>query len=184
MLCVSRSAGLTLPIRGTKTSYYENGVVKDVKPAVSVKFEHAANVPEYAKAALAAMPDFWKGVGEDEDPYSLCGIFDTRLAAEREGWDDETLAEVEAALARVSGGSFIIAEKPPVAKPWPNYDRVRGEDDAETAYLLTRKIAEDGFDPRAVREYERENARRPLVLEALDVLVAEAEADIVGVIQA
>lgn len=184
MLCVSRSANLTLPILPQRIKRYENGEIKEIKQPVAAVFERTPDVPEYARAALEALPDFLKGVGKDEDPFSLCGIFDTRIAADREGWDDETLEFVEKALTAHAGGSYIVVDKPKTPKPWPNYDKVVGEDEAETAFLLTRKIVEDGFDVRACRAYERENDKRELVLAAYDALVAEAEADIIGVIQA
>lgn len=184
MLCVSRSANLTLPILPQRIKRYENGEIREIKPPVSVVFERTPDVPEYARAALSSMPDFLKGVGKDEDPYSLCGIFDTQIAAAREGWDDETLEIVEEALRRVAGQSFIVADKPKTPKPWPNYDKVVGADEAETAFLLTKKIDEDGFDVRQCREYERENEKRELVLSAYDALIAEQESDVIGVISA
>lgn len=184
MLCVSRSANLTLPIREQKVSYYENGNVKDVRPPLVAVFAHTFAVPEYAREALSQMPGFWRGVGEDEDPFTLCGIFDTKEAADKYNWNDEEKAFAEDALRRGAGGSYILVEKPATAKPWPNYDKVVGADEAETAFLLTKKVVEDGYDVRTVREYEVENAARELVLEAYDVLIAEAEADVIGVIQA
>ena len=184
MLCVSRSANLTLPILPQRIKRYENGEIKEIKPPVAAVFERTPDVPEYARTALAAMPDFLKGVGKEEDPYSLCGIFDTRIAAAREGWDDETLAYVEEALAAHAGGSYLVIEKPKTPKPWPNYDKVVGADDAETAFLLTKKIEEDGFDVRQCRAYERENGARELVLTAYEALIAEQESDVIGVISA
>ena len=184
MLCVSRSANLTLPILPQRITRYENGEIKQIKPPVAAVFERTPDVPEYARAALAALPDFLKGVGKEEDPFSLCGIFDTKIAADRDSWDDETLAYVEKALAEHAGASYIVVDKPKTPKPWPNYDKVIGEDEAETAFLLTRKIVEDGFDVRQCREYERENDKRELVLAAYEALIAEQESDVIGVISA
>lgn len=174
-----------MPIRDRKVVYNPaTGAVMDVKPAVSVQFQRAGgDIPAYAKEAVSQMPDWGRGTGIDEDPFELCGIFDSVLAAEKEGWDAETIAEVEAALRRVAGSSFVIADAPKAAKPWPNYDAIEG-DEEEAAYQITKKVVEDGYDPAAVAAYERENANRELVLDGLGRLAAEAEADVLGVIQA
>lgn len=173
-----------MPIRGIKTTYYENGTPKETKPAVSVQFQLAGYIPDYAKEAVSKMPDWGRGIGLNEDPFERCGIFDSVLAAEKEGWDEETVAEVEAALRRVAGASFVIADKPKTEKPWPNYDSLHADNDYEAAFAISKKVVEDGYDPKAVKRYEVENQNRALVNDALDLLIAEDEADVLGVIPA
>ena len=184
MYAISRSAGLTLPIRDRETVYYENGTVKAVKPAVSINFQHSGTVPEYAKDAVTHLADWGRGIGLDEDPFERCGSFDSDYEAERNHWDAETKALVEKVLRDGSGTLYVVADPPKIGKPWPNYDSLTGDDEAETAFLISKRVSEDGYDPKAVRQYEHENADRPLVVESLDYLVETAEADTLGVIQA
>ena len=184
MEAISRSANLTLPIRDRKTHYVPGtGIVEKVEPAVSVRFEHSGSVPEYLRDAVVKMVDWGRGLGQGEDPFERCGYFNTDNAAVSEGWDEATKKLVEDVLEAGSGSLYVVAAKAKAAKPWPNYDKIDGTDE-EIAYAISRKVTEDGYDPKAVAQYERENGNKALVLEALDFLVAEQESDVLGVIPA
>lgn len=185
MFAISRSANLTLPIRDRKVVYHPGTTQVDrVEPAVSVYFQHSGTVPDYAREAVSKMVDWGRGIGRDEDPFERCGIVDTDDLAVREMWDEDTKAEVEEILRKGSGSLYVIAEPDKAPKPWPNYDSLHAEDDYEAAFAISKKVAEDGYDAKAVLKYEGQNQKRALVIDALELLVKESEADVLGVISA
>lgn len=186
MYLISRSARLNLPIRDRQIEYHpQTGAVLRIKPAISVQFEHAGSVPDYAKEAAQKLANWGAGIGHEEDPFTRCGSLDTEVEAERQGWSAEDRALVESVLKNgpSNGVEYVIAEKARAEKPWPSYDKIDG-DEADAAFLISKKVVEDEWDPRFVLTYEAENANRPLVIAALEALVAEQDADVVGVISA
>lgn len=186
MYCISRSANLTLPIRGGRTEYHPvTGAAIRVHPALSVQFQHAGSVPDFAREAVTQLASWGNGMGIGEDPFSRCGSLDTEIEAERQGWNAEELAVVEEALRNSSsnGVEYVIASEAAAPKPWPTYDNIDGADE-DVAYTISRKVVEDGWNPRDVLKYEAENANRVLVIRALEAVAAEQDADVVGVISA
>lgn len=174
-----------MPIRDRQPEYHPvTGAVIRVKPALAVQFRPAGDVPDYAKEAISKMPDWGRGVGLEEDPFTRCGIFDSVIAADDNRWSAEDLQEVEDTLRRVEGFSFVIVDKPRIPKPWPKYDDVSPDNEEEAAFAISRGVVENGYSPVDVKAYELENKARPLVLEALDVLISEQEQDVLGVISA
>jgi hypothetical protein len=181
---ISRSAGLTLPIRDTKTEYNTaTGVVVKVHPALSARFEPSAGVPDWAREAAKTLPNWGNGLGHNWDPYKFCGILDTDEEAKRQNWTPEDKAFVEKALLNSTdnGVQYVIAEAPKTAKPWPKYDDITG---AEAAEQIAWQVDQLGLDPKSVRRYERENADREGVIAALEDLIAKDAEDVVGVISA
>ena len=187
LYAISRSASLTLPIRDRKIHYVPTGpnagAVDHVDPAVAVNFKHAGYIPDYAKEAVSRMVDWGRGTGLNEDPFERCGSFDLDEAKAAEHWDDETAALVEEVLRAGSGSLYVVVDEPLLAKPWPNYDDITG-DEAEAAKTIAQKVQEDGYSARDVAAYEQQNAARDEVLAVLDILIQEAEPDTLGVIQA
>lgn len=183
MYLISRSSGLTMPLRDTVTDYAPNGAVIKVHPAISVQFHPAAGAPDWAKDAVRSLPGFGNGVGLEEDPFSRVGGLDLDEEAKRQNWDAETLAFVEQALTNApsNGIEYVICAAPKIAKPWDKYDEFVGED-AVAKILYTVDLI--GADPKAVLRYERENSNRPEVIEALEALVEKDAEDVVGVISA
>lgn len=182
-LYISRHAGLSLPIRATTPHYHPtSGVVIKVDPAVSVQFYHAGTVPEYAHEAVSKMGDWGTGIGRDENPFDWCGIFDLDEAALRNGWSPEDKALVEEILDKGAGTLYVRADPPRIPAPWPNYDKIVGED-ADVAFAVTRKVQEDGYSPSDVAAYESQGLARPLVLEALASLEPAGD-EVVGIVNA
>ena len=185
MYAISRSANLTLPIRDRKVNYHPGTTqISSVEPAVSVQFQHSGSVPDYAKEAVSKMADWGRGIGLNEDPFEYCGCFDTDAAAISENWSPETKAMVEDVLRRGSGVLYVVAEPDKAERPWPNYDTLHTDDDYEAAFAISKKVSEDGYDPKVILQYESENQNRELVKNALELLVKEAEVDVLGVIPA
>lgn len=182
MYLISRSSGLTMPLRDTQTKYHPTtGVVIKVDPALSVQFRPAAGAPDWAKDAVERLPNWGTGAGLDEDPFSRVGSLDTDEEALRQNWTPEEKDFVEKALMNASsnGIEYIICNPPATAKPWSTYDQFVGED-AVAKILYTVDLT--GADPNAVLRYEKENLDRDAVVAALETLIARDAEDIVGVI--
>lgn len=183
MYVISRSANLTLPLRDTKTFYTPKGDVDHVKPAISVQFQHTPGIPEWAREAAEKMPAWGNGVGLNEDPATRCGWLDTDDEALRQNWSDEDKAFVEERLLNGSanGVEYVVCSAPKTAKPWPKYDDVVG---ADAAAQIAWQVDQLGIDPKSVKRYERENAAREDVINALDDLIEKDAEDVIGVITA
>lgn len=182
MYAISKSSNLTLPIRGGKVDYHpQSGAVIKTYPALSVQFQHAVDVPSWARDAVRGLPGWGRGMGFDEDPFTRCGVLDTDIEAERQGWDAEEKAVVEAALERANsnGVEYVICGAPKAVKPWPKYDEIVG---ADRAVQIAWQVDQLGLDIGAVRRYEQENLADENVFAALDRLQEQLNEDVVGVI--
>lgn len=181
MYAISRSARLTMPLRDTKTVYTTKGDVDHVKPAISVQFEPAAGVPDWAKDAVEKLPGWGNGLGHNWDPFVHCGIFNSDEEALRQGWSDEDKAFVEERLLNASsnGVEYVVCEAPKTAKPWPKYDDITGED---RAAQIAWQVDQLGLDPKAVLRYEMENVADSKTITALEDLISKDAEDVVGVI--
>lgn len=182
MYLISRSAGLTMPLRDTKTDYHpSNGAVLKVHPALSVQFQHSGGAPDWAKDAVQKLPGWGNGLGHNEDPFTRVGVLDTDEEAKRQNWTPEEKSFVEEALAKApsNGVEYVICSPPKTVKPWDKYDEFVGEDAVDKILYTVDLI---GADPKAVLRYEQENLGRPEVVEALENKIAEEEQDIAAVI--
>lgn len=182
MYLISRSAGLTMPLRDTKTEYHpQTGAVIKVHPALSVQFQHSGGAPDWAKDAVQNLPSWGTGLGHNEDPFSRVGVLDTDDEAKRQNWTPEEKEFVERALANAAsnGIEYVICSAPKVPKPWDKYDEFVGEDAVEKILYTVDLI---GADPKSVMRYEQENLGRQDVIEALEQKVAEEEQDVAAVI--
>lgn len=182
MYLISRSSGLTMPLRDTLTDYHPStGVALKVHPALSVQFRPQGAAPDWAKDAVQSLPSWGVGIGLNEDPFARVGMLDTDEEAKRQNWTEDEKAFVENALVNASsnGTEYIICTAPKTAKPWSTYDEFVDED-AVAKILYTVDLT--GADPKAVLRYERENLARADVVEALEIFVEKSEEDVVGVI--
>lgn len=130
----------------------------------------------------------FQGVAQEMDevtPVSLqarIGVFDTEVAQQLRGWSDEQREWIEQKLIGSGdlGSQFILVEQARAPKPWPKYDELRAvgrrtvKDVAEKIAAMTQDL---GIDPADVVAYERENANRPEVLEALAAVGVEVVED-------
>lgn len=181
MYLISRSAGLTMPLRDTTTEYAPNGAVIKVNPALSVQFAVSGGAPDWAKDAVAQLPGWGNGLGHNEDPFTRLGVLDTDEEAKRQNWTPEEKAFVENALLKApsAGIEYVVCSAPKTARPWDKYDEFVGDEALEKVLYTIDLI---GADPKSVLRYERENLDRPDFVEALEALVAKDSEDVVGVI--
>jgi hypothetical protein len=182
--CISRSANLTLPIRDRKVHYHPvNGEIVKVDEALSVQFKHAGSVPPYAREAVQRLANWGVGLGHNEDPFSRCGAVDTEVEKVAQGWSDDEHSFVCEALrnSQSSGIEFVIVEAPPIAKPFPKYDDIVGEQAAEQIAFYADEL---GIDPGQIKLYEQENLDREDVIARMDALIEKQNEDIVEVISA
>lgn len=116
--------------------------------------------------------------GSPVKPSYRVSVFDSEVAKLQNGWtDDEEALVVEALRAKGPIGSMYIEFVPePAAKPWNGYDELT---DADRIVELAKAIDADLVQ---VAQYERENANRPKVLDAIEA--AQAAADEVITVQA
>lgn len=115
-------------------------------------------------------------------------VFDTAEEAVRNNWRGRTHTDergkewdfqdyVEKVLLENSQGhdDFRLHEHAKEPPPWPRYMEFQGSLDQ-----LFAKILEDGHDFRQVLAFERQNARRPVLIEALEQKIGEQDALLVG----
>jgi len=108
-----------------------------------------------------AVRNHWRGrvhVDQRGEEWDFQDYVERRLLDESQGHDDFRLHEA--------------AKEPP---PWPRYMDFQG-----TLDQLFAKIEEDGHDYRQVLAFERQNARRPVLIEALEAKISEQDALLVG----
>lgn len=114
------------------------------------------------------------------DRYS---VFDTNRAQEEWDLTDEERLELEDFLQseqKTRGGYgtyFIRVDAPALAPPWPTYDSFRGVRGAPTGARIAERVLEDGYDVERVLAYERANANRFDVIEALEAIGTEPVED-------
>lgn len=182
---ISLSQNFTFPIRAAKPDYNPaTGDLIGVRKGLVAQFKASTNAPEHALKAVETLPAFGRGIGLNEDPFGRVGTFDTKEAQDEYDWTDEERLYVEGIMDSASGVYFVRADYPALAAPWPNYDSILG-DEEEAAERIARKVEEDGYDPRLVLSYERQNLNRETVVAALLILAEPDEEPVSGtVIQA
>lgn len=111
------------------------------------------------------------GLGHNEDPLKRLSFYDTDAQAALQGWDDEYHEKVIDTLRKKQNDAYMEAVRPKIAPPWPNYDKV------QNAKAVANMVSELGVEIGHALMYERENANRPEVIEALEALTAEPEVE-------
>jgi len=177
MRFISKFGSWAMPIKAEHVEAYATGLTRTVSEGVYAKF--APGTLTAAERELAINHWTFNGLGQLEDqvttvpPDYRIGGFDTEIAQQMNGWDDETRVLVEEKLlARALVNDDILAiEEIRVAPPWPRYDSYAGGPKA-----LLRKLVDEGHDIGLALAYERENQRRDDVILALEELLADPEA--------
>ncbi len=102
-------------------------------------------------------------------------VFDTEVAMLQNGWTEAETKLVIATLRASShiGSQFAELVPDPAPKPWNGYDEV---DNVER--IVDLAVAIDA-DLTKVIQYERENASRPEVIEALQAVLDAADEQII-----
>lgn len=122
--------------------------------------------------------------GEDEatptDPIQRLSVFDTQEAAQSFGWDEDTLAKVEARLVQAANEvptEMLMVTDKPIAPPFPRYDEWDGPDPD----MLIARLIEDGHDLALVLHYERTfGPRREKIIDALETTIELQKENIVA----
>lgn len=183
MLFVSPHSNLRIPLKSerpiTAVDNANNLVVIGKTRRLFAQFTYGGGIPEYAmeKAQEVFGERLTAGLPEGV-PWNLrVGWFDTVGAEANWGWTTEEREEAERLLLNhpSHGTAFLLVERPKTVKPWPKYDNL------ETVEEIMARVVEDGYDPKHVVEYERENRNREDVVRALENYVEEtAESEVVA----
>ncbi len=113
--------------------------------------------------------------GQPVDPTYRISVFDSEKAKLQNGWSDDDEALVLDVLRNNGPIGQMYIEVVPVAalKPWNGYDEL-----SDAKRIVELALAIDA-DLTSVEQYERENAARPEVIEALKDKIAEATETII-----
>lgn len=173
MRFISLHTGLRLIVEYQSVEILANGMNRVTAPGFTAEFR-AGDVCSWEEDAARQSFTFLGTVTEEGserpiDPIpSRVGSFDTakiRDAKLRSGVEQKMLAHPD------HGRDFLMVEKPQLAAPWPNYDKVKGGGAGRTtAKVISEQVQELGLDPADVMAYERDNANREEVLAALSKL--------------
>lgn len=180
MRFISKYRAYSLVVQRTKSPEWAFAHGVKAQPGIVADFQQAGRGLSPWEIDEAARVFDFTGVSAGEDPINRLSFFDTELHGDAYGWDKATREKAEKRL--MSGESFgtdyIVVERPKLVAPWPSYDNltVHGR---RTEQIVAEKVAEiareGGYDVASVVAYERENANRPKVIEALEALATEDE---------
>ena len=176
MLAVSKANAYSFVAIHTVDRNRHQNTGEDVRRGVQLDFR-PFGLPQWAKDQAKEQMGYPKGIGHDEDPSQWFGMFDTEVGAKIYGWTPEEKAKVEERLltSNSNGVEYVIVEKPRRKPPWPTYDKFRTQGKRTpdlVAETIAAKVAEDGYEPEEVLQYEIENACRPEVISALQALIS------------
>lgn len=168
MRFASRFAKYRHGIRSGRFMVLADGQQQELRRELIAVFKPADQILTEAETQFVMKNMVHKGLPIDRDteehlsPRSRISGFDTVLAQNEFDWTDEEREIVEQKLLTSEhlGSDHIELKPEPAALPWPTYNT----DDAETIAIIAKTI---GLVDQALR-YERENANRPEVIEALE----------------
>lgn len=190
---ISVKSGYRLIAVHEESEVLADGSRRRLKPGVVCEFQQGSLYGITNWELEAARRSFkFTGATEEEfthepiDPITRLSSFDTDIAAEQQGWTEETKRRVEEALrSNVDGGKpdgYIIVEKPKMKPPWPRYDELVPQGQRTLAHVgraIAEKVVELGLDPDDVAVYERSNRNRAEVLACLAEIGEPAPDEIV-----
>lgn len=132
LLAISDHAAYVLHVLNERKDFTPKGDVSRERGPVTIYFERGG-APEWAKQiAFEKLP--FNGVPPGYPKEFGMGVFDSKEAREKYGWDDEEYEAVLARLRQYDGtGDYVIVEQPRLAAPWSSYDEltVQGQRTAE-----------------------------------------------------
>lgn len=175
---ISRYGAPSVGIQSQITENYATGKSKVVQRRIDANFQNILVTDEDFAVALGRFQ--FPGLPEDFDtnsnisPRYRVSVWDSEWSRANEGYSDEEIDLIIEGLRKDSGNGsdFIELTTKPTEAPWPTY----GEADLETILAV---ITATGIDAEKVIAYERENANRQDVLNAL--LGVEADDDVIVV---
>jgi hypothetical protein len=160
----SRYAALQMPVRDEVRRYFDDGRSVVLRPALLADFAEMGVTETYHGDPSAGFPMTY-------DAIRGGGFFDSDIAAERHGWNDEEKAFVEARLldnAKTDGDCELYVVKPP-DPPWPTYPKMRTDS-------IVKMARELGYEQEAVI-YEERTLKREAILGPLREDLQQREAE-------
>lgn len=130
--------------------------------------------PEYAQKVALDTFGFRK-IHEGVERERWFGYYNSRDAQLQNGWTDE---EHDLIVAKLRDQDYLEVKPVKLPAPWPAYDKLvtQGQRKIEhVAEKIVASVLEGGYDAAEVAAYERQNANRPEVLDALGALTAPVE---------
>jgi hypothetical protein len=168
-------------VRSAEVEHYATGREKVIAPGLEAQFEVLGVTNEDYREALEHLT--FTGLPFDietesvVEPRSRLAVFDSRQAQQLHRWseDDHDLVVKTLRESPMLGVEFIELSSAAIQAPWKGYD------DVETPEEIISLIKATGSDAGQVIAYERENANRPEVIDALvDSMAAADQPVIVG----
>lgn len=157
--------------------HFATGESRELRPLLNCEFDlYGSMLPHEVEAARGQFMNFGLPTEVDGvtliDPMVRWSVFDTVQFQEAKGLDDETRERLEQFLLgrHELGADYIMVPTPVLAPPWPTYDTFRGVRGLPTAEAIAKKVREDGYDVVDVLAYERQNANRQDVIDALEAV--------------
>lgn len=184
MRLVSKYGRYQINFQIDKIEHYATGESREIQPMLNCEFDLFGSMKPHEIAAARerfinyGLPTEVDGV-TTIDPLYRFSVFDTLLFQQAKGISDEKREQLEAfLLGRPECGiDYILVEEPQLVAPWPTYGTFRGVRGLPTAQAIAKKVEEDGYDAVEVIAYERQNANRADVIEALEAIGAKPVED-------
>lgn len=147
-----------------------DGQRQELAKELFAKFERSVPREDEIKIAITQLQHTGLPIDKDTEehfsPRSRISGFDSEAAQERYGWTDEERELVEQVLrsSDAYGREFLEVgdEVYSSAKPWQNYDNITD------AFTIVDLVKLTGVPVEQVIAYEKHNANREDVLEALE----------------
>lgn len=166
MRFVSQHKGYEAAIRPVQyQGYSKDGEPLVTGKAMDARFQQGGLSPWEIEEALEHWGDNLPGLADGEDRRQRFSVFDTEWAQLEYGWTDDDREFAEQHLLTLPGrigNEYIKIEDHKAPAPWPSYKQFNSPE------AVVRFMREGGIDPELVLRYERENANRDDVLEAVE----------------
>jgi hypothetical protein len=164
--------------------HYATGESRELRPLLHCEFDRHSSMKQHeVKVARETfvnqgLPTEVDGM-TSIDPLLRFSVFDTEVFQVQHNLDDTRREELEQFLLNAPdyGIDFIMVEDPKLAPPWPTYDDFRGVRGLPTPQAIAKKVEEDGYLVDDVIAYERQNANRLDVIDALESIGAPPTPD-------
>lgn len=184
MRFVAKYKRYTVVFQREIVEHYATGQSRELQPYLGCEFDlYGSMTPHEVSVARDTFENYGLPTEVDNvtliDPLYRFSVFDTVMFAKQKGLDDAKRLELEEFLLSRDeyGSDYVMVEELRLVPPWPTYDKFRGVRGLPTAQGIARKVEEDGYDALEVVAYERQNANRQDVIDALESLGAPAPAD-------
>lgn len=175
---ISRYGNFSVGVQSKIAEHFGTGEERVLKRRIDAQFQR--NLVSDEDFAVAFQSFHFPGLPFSEEtnsnvsPRYRVSVWDSEWAQLNEGWTDEEIDLMIEALRRDPGLGVDFVELAPTkaAEPFPNYDSLSVEKILEVVEIAS-------IDPETVLAYERENANRKELLDALQGVTAGDDAVVV-----